>query len=164
MVLELSWVCLLLAKVWYNPREYLFRFCSYKRETELKLFFFFLIYLFLTGGYLLYNIVLISALHQYQPAIGIYIYMNMSPPLKPPSHLLSHPTSLDCHRAWVWALRVIQQVLLAILHILHMVMYFTYGNVFVSLLLSQLVSPTPSLALSTNLSAVSANRVRISLP
>ena len=78
-------MCLLLAKVGYNPREYIFRFCSYKRETELEFFF----NLFLIGRYLLYNIVLVSALHQHQPAIGTYIYM--SPPL------ISFPSPISSH-------------------------------------------------------------------
>ena len=63
------------------------------------------------------------------PYININLYIGhiyICPLLSSPSHLPSHLTSLDCHRAWVWAPRVIQQFLLAILH---MVMYFTYGNV-----------------------------------
>ena len=55
-------------------------------------------YLFLIGGYLLYNIVLISAMHQHESAIGIHI----SPPswtsLSPPT--TSH--TLGGHRRMVW--------------------------------------------------------------
>ena len=44
---------------------------------------FFIIYLFLIGGQLLYNIVLVSAIHQHESAIGIHIPLS----LEPPSHL-----------------------------------------------------------------------------
>ena len=47
------------------------------------LFLFFIIYLFLIGGQLLYNIVLVSAIHQHESAIGIHMPLS----LEPPSHL-----------------------------------------------------------------------------
>ena len=51
--------------------------------------------LFLIGGQLLYNIVLVSAIHQHESAIGIHM------PFSPahPSHLWPHPTPLGSHRA-----------------------------------------------------------------
>ena len=42
---------------------------------------------FLTGGYLLCNVVLVSAIQQHESAISIH----MSHPLKPPSHLHPYP-------------------------------------------------------------------------
>ena len=42
---------------------------------------------------MLYN-VLVSAMHQHESAIGLY----MSPPCGPPSHLPPYPTPLGCHR------------------------------------------------------------------
>ena len=51
-------------------------------------------FFFLLGGQLLYNIVVISAVHQHGSAIDI----NMSPALEPSSHLPPQPTSLDCHK------------------------------------------------------------------
>ena len=67
---------------------------------------FFLINLFLIGGYLLYNNVLVSTIHQHESAIGIH----MSPSWTS-SHLPPHPTPLGCHRAPVRAPWVIQQIL-----------------------------------------------------
>ena len=59
-------------------------------------FLFFKKKIFLIGGYLLYNIVLVSAIHQHESAISIYICLL---PLEP--SLLPHPTPLGCHRALV---------------------------------------------------------------
>ena len=53
------------------------------------------IYLFLFGGYLLYNIVLVSAMYKRESAIGIH----MSPPFEPPFHLPLHSSPQACHRA-----------------------------------------------------------------
>ena len=44
---------------------------------------------------LLYNIVLVSAIHQHESAIGVRSPLS----LEPPSHHPPHPTSLGCHRA-----------------------------------------------------------------
>ena len=99
--------------------------------------FFKLIYLFLIGRWLLYNIVLVSAVYQHESALD----KHMSPPswasLPPPtpSHLLG------CHRA---------PDLSFLSHTanFHRLSNFTYGNVYVSMLLSQFVpsslSPTVS--------------------
>ena len=57
-------------------------------------FFPFLIYLFSIEGQLLYNILLVSVIHQHESAIDIH----MSLPLEPLSHLPLHPTPLGCHR------------------------------------------------------------------
>ena len=43
--------------------------------------------LFLIGGELLSNVVLVSAIHQYESAMGIHT----SPPLEPSSHFPPHP-------------------------------------------------------------------------
>ena len=81
-----------------------------------------------------------NTIQQPESAISIHI----SPPscMSPPS-LPLHPTPLGCHRALGWAPCVIQQFLLAF--------YFTYVNVYVSMLLSQFVPPSPSSVVSTNL-------------
>ena len=71
--------------------------------------------------YLLYNIVLVSALHQHQPAIGTYIYM--SPPL------ISFPSPISSHLS-----RLSQSMSLSSQS--HTAIptgyftYFTYGNEF----------------------------------
>ena len=81
-------------------------------------------YLYLIEEYLLYNIMLVSATHQYKSAIGIYMPLL----LKPPSDFPPHPTPLDCHRALVWIPWVTHEILIVI--------YFTNGSVYVSMLFS----------------------------
>ena len=74
--------------------------------TELPkkdLFFF----LFFAARYLLYNVVLVSAIHQHESATDIH----MSPPSWIPSHVTPPPTPLGCHRAVDWAPCVTQQIL-----------------------------------------------------
>ena len=66
-------------------------------------------YSFLIGEWLLFSIVLVSAIHQHESAI-VYVC-----PLRPKSfsHFLPHlpyPTPLGCHRAMVWAPFIIQQI------------------------------------------------------
>ena len=76
---------------------------------------------------------LVSAIYQHESVIYMFIYPL---PLEPPSHLPPHPTPLGCHRA----------LDLGSLHhtgnshwqsILHMV------NVYVSMLPSQIIPPSP---------------------
>ena len=55
---------------------------------------------------MLYNIVLVSAIHQHESAIGIY----MSSPLEPPFHFPPYPTPLGCHRTLAWVPWAIQQI------------------------------------------------------
>ena len=55
------------------------------------LFFFVKENLLLIGGELLYNIVLISAMHQHESATSTHTHV--------PSRLPPHPTLLSCHRA-----------------------------------------------------------------
>ena len=50
-------------------------------------------YLFLIGGKLLYNVVLVSSIHQHETAIGIYVSLPSWTPL--PSPTLSHPSRLS---------------------------------------------------------------------
>ena len=84
-----------------------------------------------------------NTIQQHESAISIHI----SPPscTSPPS-LPLHPTPLGCHRALGWAPCVIQQLPPAF--------YFTYVNVYVSMLLSQFVPPSPSSVVSTNLFSI----------
>ena len=64
------------------------------------------IYLFLIDWWWLYNIGLISVIHQHELAIGVH----MSLPLEPPSHLWPFPTPLDCCGSLVWGPWVIQRI------------------------------------------------------
>ena len=61
----------------------------------------------------------------------------------------SHPTPLGCHRSPDWVPCVMQQ--------LPSNYRFTYGNVHVPVLLSQLVPPSASLAVSTRMFSLSAS-------
>ena len=58
-----------------------------------KNFFFSLFIYFSIEGQLLYNILLVSVIHQHESATGIHVSL----PLEPLSHLPLHPTPLGCH-------------------------------------------------------------------
>jgi len=117
---DLIWYCLFKKK--YNA-------CSLLKQNiqEISFFFFLKISLFLIEE-LVYNIVLVSAIHRHESVISIYI--------SPSSWIfLPSPTPLDCDRAPLWTSWIIQLILTG---------YFTYGIVYVSLLLSPFVPSSPS--------------------
>ena len=95
-------------------------------RLHLMTFYFFLTLFIVTWRKI---IVLISAICQHGSVIGIH----MSP--LPWASLPPHPTPLGCHRVPVWAPQVKQQICTDC---------FTYGGVYVSMLLSPFVSPSPS--------------------
>ena len=81
-------------------RPYSIYWRSYEKKTEISLeernsafrlpCFFKKIYIYLfilTGGYLLYSIVVVFAIHWHESAMGVHV----SPVPNPPSHLLPHP-------------------------------------------------------------------------
>ena len=81
-------------------RPYSIYWRSYEKKTEISLeernsafrlpCFFKNIYIYLfilTGGYLLYSIVVVFAIHWHESAMGVHV----SPVPNPPSHLLPHP-------------------------------------------------------------------------
>ena len=72
---------------------------------------------------------MVSAMHQYEPQA-----CTCSLPLKPPSQLPPYPTALGCHSFGLPA--SYSKFPLAIC--------FTYGNVYVSVLLSQVIPLSPS--------------------
>ena len=90
---------------------------------------------------MLYNIVLVSPMYQHESAIGIL----MSPPT---SH--SIPPLEAVREPWVKASCIIQQIF-------HWLSNFTYGIVYVSMLLSQLVPPSPYLPEYTSLFSLSVS-------
>ena len=99
-----------------------------------SLFLFFLINLFiLIGGQLLCNTVMVFAMHQYESAIVIHVPPPSWTPLPPTSPAypsrLSQRTSFGCHVSYVK---------------LSLVIYFTYGDAYISVLFSQIVPPCPS--------------------
>ena len=108
----------------------------YLKCYKYSYYFSFLKKLFLIGGSLFYNIVLVPEIHQHESAVG----MHVSPPSWPSFPPHSRPP--DCHRAAGWAPCVIRSFPLAT--------YFIYGNVYIriSVLLSQFVPPCPAPALS----------------
>ena len=73
---------------------------------------------------------MVFAMHQHESAIGIRC------PLHPehPSHLPAHPIPPGCHRAPAVCAASYMELTLAL--------YFTYGNVHVSMLLSQIIPPS----------------------
>ena len=74
---------------------------------------------------IIYNIVMVFAIHRHESAMGTHVY----PHPEACSHLPPHPTPLGYTGALV---------LSALLHEwnLELVIYFTYGNIYVSMLFS----------------------------
>ena len=75
-------------------------------------------------------------------------------PVKPPSHLLPHPTPLGCHRAPGLS-SLCHRANFHWLSILHVVMYMLH--VVMYMLLSQFVPSSPSSALCTSLFSISVS-------
>ena len=73
---------------------------------------------------------MVSAIYQHESAMGMY-GGRMSPPLKPPSHLPPHPTSRLSQTTGFGFPESYSKFPLAI--------YFTNGNVYISMLLSQII-------------------------
>ena len=93
---------------------------------------------FLIGGKLLYNVVLDSAIQQHKSVIYIYTHIHVCVyiciyhfPLEPPSIPPSHPS------------RSSQSASLRSLCYLATSHYFTHDSVYMSMLLSQFVPPSP---------------------
>ena len=91
---------------------------------------------FFFNWHIIYNIVMTSAIYQQESAIGIHVSPPSWTPFPPPSppHLsrLSQITSFGFPPSHI-------ELPLAI--------YFTYGNIYVSMLFSQIIPPSPSLPL-----------------
>ena len=85
---------------------------------------------FLIGGQLLYNIVVYFAIHWHESAMGVHVspILNPTPTSLPPSGL-SQCTSFECPVSYIE---------------LGLVIYFTYGNIHVSMLFSQIIPLSPS--------------------
>ena len=92
---------------------------------------------------------LVSAVCQHKSAISIHIFF----PSWTSSHLPTHPPPLGCHRAPGWTSCVIQQLP-------RLAIYFTHGSVYMSLLLSQFIPPSPSPVLQIG-SSVPFSRLHI---
>ena len=86
---------------------------------------------------MLYNTALVSAIQQHESAIGIH----KSLPLEFLSHLPPVPTALDGHRALGLSAVSCSKFPL--------VVHFTDGNVYVSVLVSPFNPPSPSSTVST---------------
>ena len=92
---------------------------------------------------MLYSILLVSAVHQHESAIGVHMPL----PLEPSSHLPPNSNTVHCHRV-------------PNLNSLHLTANFHWLSVFtlyVSMLFSQFVPPSSSPAVSTSLFSVSAS-------
>ena len=94
---------------------------------------------------MLYN-VLVSAMHQHESAIGLYV----SPPCEPPPHLPLYPTPLVVTE---------YQVELPVLNSNFPSPFsFTYGNMYISMLLSQFIPPSPAPAVCISLFSASESQ------
>ena len=95
---------------------------------NLGFFFFF----FLIGVWLLYNVVIDSAVQEGESTLCVYI----PPPLEPPSHHPTHPLPLGHHRALSWAPWAIQ--------LPSSYQLYTWWCIYMSMLLSESIPPSPS--------------------
>ena len=86
---------------------------------------------------MLYNVALVSAIYQHESDIGIHMSLPSG------TSLSSHLTPLGSQSTTLCFLHYYNNFPLPI--------YFTHSNVYVSMLLSQFVSPSPSPAVSINL-------------
>ena len=89
---------------------------------------FFLIYLFQLRDN--YNIVMAFAIHQYEPVTGIHMSLSSWTPLPQPA--LPHPSRLPQSTGFGFPAPYLK---------LTLVIYFTYGNMYVSILFSQIIPP-----------------------
>ena len=88
---------------------------------------------------LFFNIVVPFAIHWHESATGVHVFPILNPlPCPYPFHPsgLSQSTGFECLVTWIE---------------LGLVIYFTYGNVHVSMLFSQIIPPSPSPAYSESL-------------
>ena len=86
----------------------------------------------LIEGWLLYNIVVIFAIHWHESAMGVHVFPIMSP--LPPSSP-SHPSGSSQCTIPEHPVSCIEPGL---------AIYFTYDNIHVSVLFSQIIPPSPS--------------------
>ena len=85
----------------------------------------------LIGGQLLYNIVMVFAIHQHELAIGVHVSLPppiLNPPIPPPSS--PHPSRLSQSTGFGCPASCIELVL---------VICFTYGNVYPNIFLIDLI-------------------------
>ena len=94
---------------------------------------------------MLYNIVLASAVHQHESAMGIRVSPPRASLPRIPS-LLSHSTAFELSASY-------SEFPLAL--------YFTYDNVYISVLLSQFIPPSASPTVSTGVLCVSVAALQI---
>ena len=80
--------------------------------------------------------VVVFAIHSHESAMGLRV----SPILNPPSHLPPHPITQGCPSAL--ALSALSHQLPCIEP--GLAICFTYGNIHVSMLFSQIITPSPS--------------------
>ena len=76
--------------------------------------------------------------------------MHISLPLEPPSHILPHLTRLGCHRTLGFELTASYSKF-------PLAVYFTHGNLYALMILSQFIPPTPSPTVFTSLFSVSVS-------
>ena len=106
--------------------------------------------IYLIGRWLLYNIVMLFAIHQHRSATGAHVsphpdHPSVRPPFPPHPSGLSRSTGFGCPASWIE---------------LSLGIYFTYGNRHVSVLLFQII---PSLPSSTESESLFFTSVSLSL-
>ena len=141
--LELSSCVLVLTAYWIINKAWYFKACFSDRlrlsilllitETIKKQpFFFFFHLLLLVGGYLLYNIVVVFAIHWHESAMDLHVFPIPIPP----------PTSLSIRSLWVFPVHQARALVSCIQP--GLVICFTLDSILVSMLFSQNIPPLPS--------------------
>ena len=101
-------------------------FCLFSSKS------FFLNLFILIGSYWLYNIVVVFAIHQHESVMGTHVFPSRTP-LPPP--FPSHPPGSSQCTSPEHPVSCIEPGL---------AIYFTYDNIHVSMLFSQIIPPSPS--------------------
>ena len=86
----------------------------------------------LIGGQLLYNILVVFAIHWHESAMGVHVFPNPNPT----------PTTLPIPSLWVVPVHRFECPVSCIK--LGLFIYFTYSNIHVSMLFSQIITPLHS--------------------
>ena len=128
----MEWVAISFSKGSSRPRNWTWVSCI-DRRFFFSSFFYFLINVFiLIGGQLLYNIVVGFSIHWHESAMGAHVSPILNPP---PSPSPSHPSGSSQCTGPEPPVSCTE---------LGLVVCFTYANIHVSMLFSQVITPSPS--------------------
>ena len=100
------------------------------------------LFFILIGGYLLYNIVVVFAIHSHESAMSVHVFIILT---LPPTSLRIHPSGSSEYTSPEHPATCIKP---------RLVIYFTYDNIHASMLFSQIIPPSPSPTESNSLFSI----------